>query len=85
MTHSESANATKQHSGAESAEKDESAGTGPDRDSYLRTIVETTPECIEIIARDGRIVRMNAAGLAMIGANTFARVESLPACDLVAP
>ena len=58
---------------------------GSDRDSFVRTIVETTPECIKIVARDGRLVQMNAAGLAMIGADTFERVENACASDLIAP
>ena len=29
-------------------------------------IIDTTPECIKVVARDGRLLRMNAAGLAMV-------------------
>jgi len=56
-----------------------------DRDSFLRAIIETTPECIKIVARDGRLVQMNSAGLAMIGADAFERVENACAFDLIAP
>ncbi len=63
----------------------EPADGQPERDSFLRALVETTPECIKIVAADGRVVQMNAAGLAMIGADSFAQIESSSACDLIAP
>ena len=34
----------------------------------FRAVVETTPECVKIVARDGTLLFMNAPGLAMIGA-----------------
>ena len=37
-------------------------------EDHLRAIVETTPECVKILARDGTILQMNASGLAMVGA-----------------
>jgi PAS domain S-box-containing protein len=55
-----------------------------DRDSFLRAIIETTPECIKIVARDGRLVQMNSAGLAMIGADAFESVENACTYDLIA-
>jgi len=63
----------------------ESAHGGADRDSFLRAIIETTPECIKIVARDGRLVQMNSAGLAMIGADAFDSVENVSTYDLIAP
>ncbi len=39
-----------------------------DSEEHLRAIVETTPECVKIVARDGTILQMNASGLAMVGA-----------------
>src|SRR5689334_21025247 len=83
MTMGETASAMKPHS--EPARMAEPANAVPDRDSLLRTIVDTTPECIKIVARDGRLVQMNAAGLAMIGAESFERVENSCAYDLVTP
>ena len=44
-------------------------------EQQLRAIVDTTPECVKLVARDGTLLQMNPSGLAMIGA---------PCCDLVA-
>jgi PAS domain S-box-containing protein len=84
MTSGESAIVVSQHHPTESAQTAEPANI-PDRDSFLRAIIETTPECIKIVARDGRLVQMNAAGLAMIGADEFAYVENTCTFDLIAP
>jgi PAS domain S-box-containing protein len=37
-------------------------------ESRYRAIVETTPECVKVVGRDGSLLQMNAAGLAMIEA-----------------
>src|SRR5581483_6856701 len=36
----------------------------------FRTIVDTTPECVKIVAADGTLRLMNSSGLAMIGAGS---------------
>ncbi len=51
----------------------------------LRTIIETEPECVKVLALDGTLVRMNQAGLAMIEAESDAQVIGTPMIDLVAP
>ena len=33
----------------------------------FRAIVETTPECVKVVARDGTVLRTNAAGAVMAG------------------
>ena len=53
--------------------------------SILRAIFDETPECIKIIARDGTLLRMNAAGRAMIEAADDATMEGASVYDLVAP
>jgi PAS domain S-box-containing protein len=58
---------------------------GPDGRRYLEAVVEMTPECIKIVARDGRLLHMNAAGLDMIEAGSWDRVAGLNVFDLVAP
>lgn len=35
-------------------------------ESQLRTIIETEPECVKILDREGHLLHMNAAGLAML-------------------
>src|SRR5581483_7725338 len=51
----------------------------------FKAIVETTPECVKLIAADGRLVLMNEAGLEMIGAATAEDVTGKSVYDLVAP
>jgi PAS domain S-box-containing protein len=51
----------------------------------LRAMTETSPDCIQVVARDGRLLQMNPAGLAMIEADSWQRIEHVSACDLVAP
>lgn len=46
----------------------------------LRTIIETEPECVKIVSPEGRLLEMNAAGLAMLDA---ARLEELTAQPLI--
>jgi len=37
-----------------------------DSERYLRTIIEAEPECVKVLAPDGRLKDMNAAGLRML-------------------
>jgi PAS domain S-box-containing protein len=54
-------------------------------EARYRSIVEATPECVKVVAPDGTLLQMNAAGLRMIGAQTEA--QALGACvyDVIAP
>ena len=54
------------------------------RESLSQAVVETTPECITIVGRDGALLYINDAGLRMIEADDFAAVEGAPASDLIA-
>jgi hypothetical protein len=49
---------------AEVAEREEAEAT-------LRTIIETEPECVKLLDREGRVLQMNPAGLAMIDADSL--------------
>jgi PAS domain S-box-containing protein len=51
----------------------------------FRAIVETTPECVKMIASDGTVLHMNSVGLAMVGAASAAEVEGKCVYDLIAP
>jgi PAS domain S-box-containing protein len=53
--------------------------------ALLRPLVDSAPECIKIVAPDGRLLRMNAAGLALIDAPTWDAVAGACVFDLVAP
>lgn len=44
-------------------------------EEHLRAIVDTTPACINVVAADGTILHMNAAGLAMVDASQPEEVE----------
>jgi PAS domain S-box-containing protein len=54
-------------------------------DELLRVMTTTSPECIKVVASDGRLLQMNPAGLAMIDAASWQSVEHAPTCELVAP
>jgi PAS domain S-box-containing protein len=51
----------------------------------FRAIVETTPECVKVVAADGTLLHMNAAGIAMVGADSLDMVEGKNVYDFVAP
>ena len=56
-----------------------------DNDQPFRAIVETTPECVKIVAPDGKLLLMNSQGLRIIGAPSAEAVAGLNVYDLVAP
>jgi len=59
---------------------------GPlDTTGLLRAITETSPECIKLVARDGRLLQMNPAGLRMVEAESWKNVELACTMDLIAP
>ncbi|HEY6619705.1 MAG TPA: PAS domain S-box protein [Steroidobacteraceae bacterium] len=51
----------------------------------LRAMTQTSPECIKVVAADGRLLQMNPAGLAMIDADCWESVAHAATFDLVAP
>jgi len=55
-----------------------------EREALLRAIIETEPECVKVLALDGTVRTMNAAGLAMIEAASHADVVGKDLCYLVA-
>jgi PAS domain S-box-containing protein len=50
----------------------------------FRAIVETTPECVKLVARDGTLLHMNSAGLEMIGADCADLVVGKNIYDVIA-
>ena len=50
-----------------------------------RAIVETEPQCVKVLAKDGTLVDMNAAGLRMIEANSLEQVRGRDMTQMVAP
>src|SRR3984885_6830749 len=62
------------------------AADGPlDEAELLRAVTQTSRECIKVVGRDGRLLQMNPAGLAMIEAESWESVELACAFDLIAP
>lgn len=56
-----------------------------EREQYLQAIFETTPECIKIVSADGRLKRMNSAGLKMIEADPQHRIVGQSVYRVIAP
>jgi PAS domain S-box-containing protein len=54
-------------------------------DDYLRALIETTPECVKVVAADGTLLEMNAAGLEMVEAPSAEAVAGRCVYDLIAP
>src|SRR5579859_3497849 len=50
-----------------------------------RAIVDTTPECVKIVDRNGIVLHMNSAGLAMVGAASGDAVLGKSVYSLIAP
>ncbi len=51
----------------------------------LRTIIETEPECVKVVAPDGTVREMNAAGVAMLGATSAAEVIGRSVFNVIVP
>jgi PAS domain S-box-containing protein len=51
----------------------------------FRAIVETTPECVKLVAADGTLLHMNSVGLSMVQADTSETVVGKCVYDLIAP
>ncbi len=62
---------------AEQAQRQES--------TFLEAVIDATPNCVKVVAEDGRLLRMNAAGARMLGAQSAAQLYGARASDLVAP
>ena len=56
-----------------------------EREAYLRAIIDNEPECVKLLARDGSLVMMNPAGLAMIQSESLEQVKGQSVYPLVAP
>ena len=52
---------------------------------HLRAIIETEPECVKVVSPEGRLLEMNAAGLAMLDAVSLGELSAHPLPDLIVP
>ncbi len=66
-------------------ERKRAAAALAESENRLRTIIEAQPECVKLLARDGTVLEMNPAGLAMIEADSAEQVVGKSVCALVAP
>jgi PAS domain S-box-containing protein len=51
----------------------------------FRAIVETTPDCVKLVAADGTLLLMNSSGLAMVGAGSAKEVTGTSVYEVIAP
>ena len=54
-------------------------------EQFLRTMYDNEPECVKLVGLDGALLEMNAAGLAMIEAESLAEVRGQRIFPLIAP
>jgi PAS domain S-box-containing protein len=54
-------------------------------DAFLRAVIAAEPECVKLVSRDGTILDMNPAGVAMIEAATVHDIVGRDMSSLVAP
>jgi PAS domain S-box-containing protein len=66
------------------ARKDIEAKLARERETR-EAIIETTPVCIKIVARDGTLLQMNPAGLGMIEATSREAAEGTSVFNVIAP
>lgn len=53
-------------------------------EEQLRRIIETSPECIKLVARDGSLLQMNRAGLRMVGARDINEIRGTCIYQIIA-
>ena len=54
-------------------------------EKQLRTIIDTEPECVKILDQDGRLLHMNAAGLAMMEVDSLEELQQYALTDFLIP
>jgi PAS domain S-box-containing protein len=54
-------------------------------EEHFRAIVETTPECVKLVAADGTLLHMNSSGMGMVGADSADAIIGKNVYDLIAP
>ena len=56
-----------------------------EREMHLQAILDAAPECVKTFDREGRLVSMNAAGLAMIEVDSFDIVKGMKLAERLMP
>ncbi len=55
------------------------------QNDFLRAILEAEPECVKVIAPNGRLIHMNPAGLAMLEVESIQEVQQTGLLDFIPP
>ena len=55
------------------------------RESTLRTLIESVPECVKLVDADGKLLSMNRAGLKIMGVESAERLIGQCFCGVIAP
>jgi diguanylate cyclase (GGDEF)-like protein/PAS domain S-box-containing protein len=66
---------TELHAQAEALRKSE---------AHLRAVIQTGPDCVKMVSREGRLLEMNPAGLAMLQAGSLEKVQKQPFLEFIA-
>ncbi len=70
---------------AANAELKAVAGNLQASEAKLRTLIESQPECVKLLASDGTLLEMNQAGLNLIDADSLEQVKGQDVLPLVQP
>ncbi len=54
-------------------------------EEHLRTIIATEPECVKVVGKNGALLEMNAAGLAMLEAESLEQARKKLLLDYIVP
>jgi diguanylate cyclase (GGDEF)-like protein/PAS domain S-box-containing protein len=54
-------------------------------EQFLRTVIETEPECVKVVDRSGKLLEMNTAGLNMLEADTLDTVKQYTLLKFIVP
>jgi PAS domain S-box-containing protein len=68
-----------------SEQLEEAAAKRRESEERLRAIIDTEPECVKVVAPDGRVVDMNAAGLRMLETESFEAIADKNLLEFVLP
>ncbi len=66
-------------------ERDRSRQALREREEHLSALVETTPDCIKVVAEDGTLLQMNPAGLEIADADSASDMIGKCIYDFIAP
>ena len=51
----------------------------------LKAIITNEPECVKLVNKEGKLIQINPAGLAMLQAQTLEEAQSIPLADYLLP